>query len=189
MLTTQTLHTLHRALLDAFGDPYDFEHLLRSRLGLRPELLTVSNSPMFTRVFEVLQTAEQAGWTHDLVRAAYEVRPHHQGLATIYQDLGLATDVSVQHAGTAMAEAPTMPTAEGFERIFPSAAAIDIGVWREQLSMIEARVCRMEVGGGEQNRDRISRRPRRGAYLLSRRQRRHRGPAVAGDSTIPVRLP
>jgi Trypsin-like peptidase domain/Effector-associated domain 1 len=147
MLTTQTLHTLHRALLEAF-DPYDFEHLLRSRLGLRPELLTTPREVIPARwVFEVLQTAERAGWTHDLVRAAYEARPNRQDLATIYQDLGLATDVSVQHAGTAMAEAPTTLTAEGFERIFPSAAAIDIGVWREQLAVIEARVCRMEVGG------------------------------------------
>jgi hypothetical protein len=146
MLTTQKLQTLHRALLHAFN-AYDFESLLRSRLGLRLDLLASPSSNMNTQVFEVIQTAERAGWTHDLVRAAYQARPNHRDLADIYQDLGLATEVSVQHAGTATAEAPNTPSSEAFKHVLPS-TVMDIGVWREHLPMIEARVCRVEVGGG-----------------------------------------
>lgn len=147
MLTTQQLRSLHQGLLNAF-DPAGFEELV-FRVGAPLDRLVAHGTPLSGQVLEVVQAAERAGWTHELVRAAYEARPGDQVLADISQELGLAIPISFQHAGTEIAESPALSTSAGLEHVIsPSQGLIDIGLWRERLTAIEARVCRVELGGG-----------------------------------------
>ncbi len=143
-MTSAQLRDLHKALLQAFPAA-DFERLLRTRLDVNMHRL-VGAMPFDSAVFEVLQFAERAGWTHELVRAAYEERPGHQALAAVYGELGLAPGVSVQSAGVEdPGEAHTVAAPSfGQGRALPF---LDLGLWRERLTLVEGRVGRVEIHG------------------------------------------
>jgi hypothetical protein len=98
-------------------------------------------------VFEVIQAAERAGWTTDLVRTLYAARPNVPELAEIYEALGLATEVALQQAG-AQTGAVQQSTAIGAEQLTDK--PVDIGRWRERLTQIETCVCRVETDFGVQ---------------------------------------
>jgi hypothetical protein len=148
-MKSQLLSQLHRALLGAFTSD-EFDELLATRLGVRADLLSPPGD-MSARVFDVLQTAERAGWTTDLVRAAYEARPNHDDLSAIHRELGLDTLISVQHAGAPAAETSDARDARDEQRL--SKPFLHIGLWRERLAAIESWVCRMEVGGDRSEKD------------------------------------
>src|SRR5262249_11308647 len=74
----QQLEKLHEALLDAF-DVESLKRMLRFRLGLKLQDLSLARN--FTQVvFDVLDRAEQCGWTYQFVMAAYKVEPRNPKL-------------------------------------------------------------------------------------------------------------
>jgi hypothetical protein len=115
---------------------------------LRLSLLVPVTADMETQVSEVLQIAERAGWTTELVRAAFEAKPSDPGIVKVFQDLGLGTPVLVQPSG-ASDNTLTLTTASDFD---PATTGVsqrfhDPAVFRQQLARIERQVCRIEVGG------------------------------------------
>jgi Trypsin-like peptidase domain/Effector-associated domain 1 len=136
------------ALVDAF-DKDDLEMLVRVRLNER--LDTIVKPGAFKYItFQLLTWAEQQGTPAvvDLARAAYFARPRNAKLRRMYEKFGMAPAVSCQEAGTAVAGAPTRATASGLEAIVqPRLEAFDMGVWRENMAQVEARVCRIEFDG------------------------------------------
>ncbi|HZN35644.1 MAG TPA: trypsin-like peptidase domain-containing protein [Pirellulaceae bacterium] len=139
MLTSPQLRKLHKALLEAFSLD-DFESLLQCRIGARLELLATPGS-MQSQVSEVLKVAEQAGWTHELIRAAADARPNDPCFAALSEGLGLGAEIRVggESATPNITECKTgAKLPEGFAA----------EPWREELPAMEARVCRVEVGGG-----------------------------------------
>jgi len=152
MLTADLLKTLHQSLLRAFP-PEEFRALLESRLGLRLNFLVPPSADIQTKVFEVIQTAERAGWTGDLVRAAYEARPDDETLAQLYDNLGLAPVVTVYTPQTPFGEisAPSSPLETESSNVGPYIGPRDFDVLfvlpRQLLAAIETRVCRVEVSG------------------------------------------
>ncbi len=148
MLTGNLLKSFHQTLLRTFTSE-EFRDLLESRMGLPLNLLVPPSSGRETQVFEVIQTAERAGWTGDLVRAAYEARPDDQALARVYEDLGLAPQVMLYHSETPSGAAIRSPSQLGIGDS-PTVDAADFrdpAMFRQWLAAIEARVCRVEVGG------------------------------------------
>jgi Trypsin-like peptidase domain/Effector-associated domain 1 len=148
MLTTDLLKSLHQSLLRAFPAE-EFQTLMESRLGLRLNLLVSPTADMQTKVFEVVQTAERAGWTSDLVRAAFEARPDDEALAQLYENLGLAPQVMVYDGGKPAHQAEEYSSP--FEVDDPSSVGSpdfrESAGFRQWLAAIEARVCRVEVSG------------------------------------------
>lgn len=142
MLTSPQIRLLHRGLLATFSE-HELEALVRVGIGVPIERLVPPGSTLAGKAFEIIQAAERAGWTPDLVRAAYEARPVNTEFAELYQALGLATAVSLQHAGTETS-ASQKSTALGPGQLTTGLA--DIAQWRERLATIEACVCRVEVG-------------------------------------------
>jgi hypothetical protein len=140
MLNPRQTVTLHRSILDTFGFR-QFEQMVRHGIGVPIERL-VRRGEEAGMVLDVIQAAERAGWTRDLVRYLYDARPDVSELVELYQSLGLATEVAVQHSG-AQAGAPLLST-EVLERTLPG-IAVDLGTWRRRLGEIEACVCRVEV--------------------------------------------
>jgi hypothetical protein len=100
-------------------------------------------------MFRLLEKAEAQGWEVDLIRAAYRHAPQNRKVVTVYQKYGLAPDAGVQVAG-AVAVADVKATDAGFENRVTALALLDMGVWREKLSRVEARVARVEVHGRAQ---------------------------------------
>ncbi len=148
MLAAELLKTLHQSLLRAFS-PEEFQTLLESRLGLRLNLLVSPSSDLQTKVFEVIQTAERAGWTSNLVRAAYEARPDDEALAQLYKNLGLAPEMTVYTPQTPSGETsmPSSPLETEPSHVGPLGDFRDPAVFRQWLAAIESRVCRVEVSG------------------------------------------
>src|SRR5262249_12168561 len=139
MLAAYQMRDLHQALLLSFSAD-EFRVLLESRLGVRLDRISAAPD-MRTQTYEVIQTAERAGWTADLVRAAYQSRPGHPQLASLYDALGLAAGVEIQGN-----DIPPPPTIAGAA----AAGTFDVQTFRRQLEELSARVCRVEVAGGGQ---------------------------------------
>src|SRR5260370_11473736 len=133
------------ALTEAFDDLDTLDLMLRVRLNIRRQNI-VASGPLDTVVFKLLQKAEAQGWETDLIQVAFRQVPRNRKLATIYQKYGLASDANVQVAGVAAVPA-IKATDEGFERRVKELTMVDLGVWREKLSQVEARVGRVEIDG------------------------------------------
>jgi hypothetical protein len=133
------------ALTDAFTDLDDLDQMLRFRLNIKRQNL-VASGPLDTVVFRLLEKAEARGWEVDLIQAAFRHAPRNRKLASVYQQYGLAADAGVQVAG-AVSVATVKATDAGFESRITALRMVDLGVWREKLSRIEARVGRVRVNG------------------------------------------
>ncbi len=133
------------ALTEAFDDLDTLDLMLRVRLNIRRQNI-VASGPLDTVVFKLLQKAEAQGWETDLIQVAFRQVPRNRKLATIYQKYGLASDANVKVAGVAAVPA-IKATDEGFERRVKELTMVDMGVWREKLSQVEARVGRVEIDG------------------------------------------
>src|SRR3954452_20953180 len=94
----QTQSLLLTYLVEAFA-PSELEGLLRSRLDLRLDRVADPSQSFSSQVFQVVQLADRAGWTADLIRVASEARPRHEGLAALARHLGLAValDTAAYH--------------------------------------------------------------------------------------------
>ncbi len=146
MLTADQMRELHQALFLSFS-PDQFRSLLESRLGVRLDRISAA-SDMPAQTYEVIQVAERAGWTADLVRAAYLSRPEHTKLASLYAALGLSAQVDFQGSGgpTPLATAGVSPAAGS-----ASEGSLENQTFLRQLEELSARVCRVEVSGSTQS--------------------------------------
>jgi V8-like Glu-specific endopeptidase len=122
------------------------EQMLRFRLDIDLDSI-VAGGPMRDIVFDLLSQAEREGWTTDLIREAYRYNPRNPDLLKIYEKYGLAVGLSVQDSG---AEVPQIKaiSSGGFEKtIKDRLPQLDFDVWREKMTQVEGRVCRVEIGG------------------------------------------
>jgi V8-like Glu-specific endopeptidase len=121
------------------------EQMLRLRLSIELED-NVADGPMRDMVFDLLSQSEREGWTTDLVREGYQYNPRNADLLRIYEKYGLAPGVSVQDSGHPVTG--VISVGEGLEKTIKARLpAFDFAVWRERMALIEARVCRVEIGG------------------------------------------
>lgn len=119
--------------------------MLKTRLDTELDDI-VGDGPMKDMAFDLLSSAEREGWEVDLVREAYRFNPRNRDLLSVYQKYGLAPEASVQQGGVPQGAAAA--SSDGLERTVRShLKMVDIEVWRERMSLLEARVCRVEVNG------------------------------------------
>jgi hypothetical protein len=121
------------------------QRMLKFRLDRILENIVASGSKE-DMLFELLERAEREGWTTDLVREAYRFNPGNGDLLRIYEKYGLAPAVSGQQAGRPLTAVRSV--SQGLERtIRDRLPALDFAVWREKMTLVEGRVCRVEIGG------------------------------------------
>ena len=121
------------------------EQMLRTRLSLTLDNI-VGDGSLKDVAFELVNVAEREGWTTDLIREGYLFNPRNPDLLKVYQKYGLAPGVSAQQAGAAVPGVRSV--ADGLEKtIKDRLPAFDFAVFREKMAQIEARVCRVEIGG------------------------------------------
>ena len=134
---TGSEHERFRDILLSAYDPTSLAMMLKSKLDKNmAHITTISPFSTFSyNVFQVLERAEQEGWTYRLLAAVREDRADRQDLVQLSQELGVAPENTPQ-------------TDSGLEKIIDeSNAALDILVWRTRLAEIEGRVCRIEIKG------------------------------------------
>lgn len=118
---------LGEALRDAFL-PDALDELLFVALDIRRDDITMA-SDYRTRVFQIIRSADAAGWALDLVVAARQARPRKSALQAIAADLGLG--------------AATPPALERI--ISQTVPFVDVSTWRAQLGNLEGQVCMVEI--------------------------------------------
>lgn len=136
-------------ITDAFEAAYDRDDLrdmLKKRLSEKLDNMTGPNSKWPTTVFDLVTWFERRGRTTELIRAGYNYNPTHPSMQEIYQKYGMGTEVSLQQGGQTTA-ALTI-TDSGFERtVRPHIPQLNFGAFREKMSQVEGRICRIEIGG------------------------------------------
>jgi V8-like Glu-specific endopeptidase len=143
MLKSQHRQMLHRALLDAF-QPAEFEDLVRKGIGAPIERFVAPGS-ITAQVFELIQAAERAGWTSELVKAAYAARPQNQKIADVFDALGLATPIHFQQSDTAAQATATSTDAE-LVKVFAN-PSLGVEHWQTRLQAVQNQICRIELRG------------------------------------------
>ncbi len=145
-LTGAQAQDFRLALLAAFSTLDSFDVMVKEQLSRGREQLAVAGS-MKNIVFRVIETADDEGWTCDLLLGARQSRPHNPELLDFALQFGLAPGVYEQKGG--------MPISAGslegmrLERlIVETNSPIDVVRWREQLAVLESQVCRIEVPTG-----------------------------------------
>src|SRR5262249_45183060 len=128
-------------LVDAFPGN-DFERLVRDDIGVPLERFVRPDSAAGVQIFELIQAAERAGWTGDLVKAAFNARPRNRQLAEVYGSLGYSGPGGRQEAAPI-----TRSTDDGLEHVVRDSGFVDPENWRGRLQGIEAQVCRIELQG------------------------------------------
>jgi hypothetical protein len=132
-------------------NPAELAELLRARIGLRLDRVADPNHPYSTQVFQVVELAERAGWIADLVRAACEAGPSHEGLAALYRQLGLTVALDSAAQGTAAggggAASSDMTRRAGAAPEDVPAAFGDPIEFLRRVNQITAKVCRVEIDG------------------------------------------
>jgi hypothetical protein len=139
-----------KELIEGLTETFDvsgFEKLLSQRFDTRLDRITARSAPMTHIIQNVLIVAERAGWTRDLVEAAYEERPQNQKLASSYEKLGLAPVVSIQDGGSGALKVDGASSEDGLERGRVDSQFLGLARWRDKLVKVEARTCRVELGG------------------------------------------
>jgi hypothetical protein len=124
VLTPSDLLALQKELRQAFT-PKEFRALLAARFGLPAELVVSNPADAGLQALEVIEAAERAGWTAELIRAAFDARPDSLELGRLYRDAGLA---------------PVVQTSDG-----PRVTTVPLERLK-QSAELEGRVCRIEVG-------------------------------------------
>jgi hypothetical protein len=132
----------------AFSTAYSkksLEQMLKFRLSIDLDDV-VAEGAVRDMVFELLSLSEREGWTTDLVREGYRYNPRNPEIQKVYQKYGLSPGLSVQESGHALPGAQTV--SDGLEKtIKDRLPAFDFAVFRENMALVETRVCRVELGG------------------------------------------
>jgi hypothetical protein len=123
---------LSEVLLGAFPREELLRRMVRSRLNRNLDDFT--DGPLRERVSQLIQEAERAGWTHELIHGALEDTPGNPRLKAFVQEYAF----SIQR------EAPG-PKLEKI--VVDTRTLLDPVGWRERLEVIERQVCRVELWG------------------------------------------
>jgi len=138
-------------ILQAMVSAYDKDSL-EMMLSLQMEKNLgniVADAPLRTKIFKLLQKAEQEGWDIELVKAAHRYIPGNTPLARAYEKYGMAPGLVVEKAGQPVAKVPSGVFSSGLEKtIRQDNPALDINLWRTRLTQLEVRVCRVDINGG-----------------------------------------
>jgi hypothetical protein len=86
-LDHRQLWQLHEALLAAFTSRNEFAQMLFYRTGARLDDLAPDVAPLPGAIFNVIQAAEEKGWTEMLVEGAHKHNPAHPLLRRFVADL------------------------------------------------------------------------------------------------------
>lgn len=125
------------ALVGAFNQD-SLTEMLRFRLD-RDLFSVVPPGALNTVAFNLLRLAEQEGFEYELIEAAYQYRPKNARIREVYEKYALAPKVTV-------ADKPT--DLEGLEKVVRAGVPmLDMGLFWERASRVEARVCRVEISG------------------------------------------
>jgi hypothetical protein len=112
-------------------DPDRFDQMLFYKLGKNRARYSSDRNRYPTRVFEVIQGANQENWWRELIFAAREANPANPALLLFHQELGLS---------------PQLPSEPEQERIIRRTNQfVDVAPWQSRLATIEFQVCRIEV--------------------------------------------
>ena len=122
---------LSEALLSAFPRLETLRRMVQFKLNRNLDDFT--DGPLRDRAFQLIQEAERAGWTHELIHGAYDETPGNPRLKTFVQEYAF----SIQR------EAPG-PKLEKI--VVETHTFLDPVSWRERLEVIERQVCRVELG-------------------------------------------
>lgn len=145
MMPGVTFEEVRNQIIDAYEQD-ELKMLLRERMNVRLDRV-IAPGTFDYQVFQLLGWAERMGREVELIRVAARARPEHQGMQAVYQKYGLAIPVYLQQAGQPLGPIPLPATDGGFEvQVRKTIPYLDVGIWREQLSALEGRVCRVEVG-------------------------------------------
>lgn len=154
MLTGSDIDKLSRKLATALDDN-DLQNYVYASTGDRLYVEYVgSGKPVRVTLFALLEVLEQRGITPLFLGHAHARlggRPDIQQLIAQLCPVALAPQpesgmaLSAQTGGVAQIDAPNVASAPGLQRnVRPYLAQLDVLVWRERLSQIERRVCRLE---------------------------------------------
>lgn len=128
-LTGRQTQQLCSALLSAFHSQDALAMMLSFRLDRRLETIDFSNN-MADSVFNVVQVAEEQGWSLELLLAARATNPDNPELALFADTLGVGL-ISGDRAEQ--------------EALIAETSALSLDVWRSKLGRMETQVCRIEV--------------------------------------------
>lgn len=141
-----TYKEIQDAIVDAY-DQADLEMVLRTDMNIRMDV-EIDPGKLRNRVFDLIGWAEQRGREVELIRATSRARPQKLAMQEIYRKYGLAVPVYAQASGVALAGAPSSASSGGLEAIVsPYLKSVDIGLWRDKLTLVEGQVCRITLNG------------------------------------------
>ena len=132
------------AILGAYSED-DLRITLRETMDVKFDNVVKPGS-LTTRVFDLLEWAEQHGREAELIRATAATRPRNTKLQEVYAQYGLAVPVELMRAGAVGTAGQT-----GFEKtVRDHIPFADISLWREKIAAIEGRVCQITFRGAAQ---------------------------------------
>ena len=132
------------AILDAYSED-DLRITLRETMDVKFDNVVKPGS-LTTRVFDLLEWAEQHGREAELIRATAATRPRNTKLQEVYAQYGLAVPVELVRAGAVGTAGQT-----GFEKtVRDHIPFADISLWREKIVEVEGRVCQITFRGTAQ---------------------------------------
>ena len=135
-LTGSRYNALLEALVASFPMPGTMDVFLQTRLG-KILYTYVGGGGIRLMYFELVKHALAECWADELILEALNERPDRGAFHALAQSLGLTalpTPAATETPGTAL------------QRIVDTTnSLIDVTLWRQRLSAIEGRVCRVEV--------------------------------------------
>jgi len=141
-----TFKEIRDAIVDAYNEAA-LEEVLRTEMNIRMDV-EIDPGAFGHRVFDLLGWAEQRGREVELVQVTARARPRKASMQEMYKKYGLAIPVFVQEAGAPMPAAPSDASGAGLEALItPYLKAVDIGLWRDKLTLVEGQVCRITLNG------------------------------------------
>ncbi len=124
---------LRLALMAAFPGWDRLRIMASDYLDVNLAVITSSNDNLETQAFELIEWAKADGALGDLVMAARYANPGNPELLAFAQRIGISSTDTPKSALEAL-----VSTNQTF---------LDVAVWREQLTRLEWRVCRVDIDG------------------------------------------
>lgn len=122
---------LREALIDAFPGWDPLRIMTSDYLDLNLAIVTSSNDNLETQAFELIEWAKAEGNLGDLVVAARYANPKNPKLQAFANRIGISSTDQPRSALEALV---------GSNQTF-----LDVALWREQLTRLEWRVCRVDI--------------------------------------------
>ncbi len=144
MIPGLQMEEISKALLDAY-DTDSLSEMLRYRLNKKLGNI-VAPGALETVVFKLLDKADMQGWQADLVREAHRANPGNIALLKVYEKFGMAPTISLAEAGEVIPDVDAKPSSSGLQKIISEKnPTLEIDLWRNRLTQVEARVCRIDI--------------------------------------------